>query len=364
MNANEREWYIWQLVPVFGVANASLQDVAPAWQPLQLRLNTPMLIIGENLHCSRVLKRGGAHCQATANGGARILWKDRNGTEQGFAIPPELAGDKVKHVTAAIRVARSQVAETAAALAYLQNLTHRQEQAGAHYLDLNTDEFSTDKTRNAEALAWLAGQVAAWTRLPLSLDSSDVDVLRAGAAVLRTPPGHPILFNSASLERPEVLDLAAAAQADVLLSAAGAATMPQTAAERVAALQPVVELARARGIAFERMFLDPLVLPVAVDPAHGVGFLDACRELRKLYGPTIHIVGGISNVSFGMPERRLLNYAFLKLAEAAGLDAAIYDPHQLAPLPAWTPEWQAAANRALTGEDPYGMDFLTLVRAG
>ncbi|MFA4945538.1 MAG: dihydropteroate synthase [Lentisphaeria bacterium] len=324
----------------------------------------PMLIIGENLHCSRVLKRGGTRCQATAGGGARIVWGGSAGAEQGFAVPPELAGDKVKHVAAAIRVAQNQAADAAAALAYLQDLARRQEQAGAHYLDLNTDEFSTDKACNAEALAWLVGQVAAWIRLPLSLDSSDVDVLRAGAAGLGTLSGHPLLFNSASLERPEVLDLAAAAGADVLLSAAGAATMPQTAAERVAALKPMVELASAKGIAPERMFLDPLVFPVAVDPAHGNGFINACRELRKRYGPAVHIVGGISNVSFGMPERRLLNYVFLKLAAANGLDAAIYDPHQLAPLPAWTPEWLAAATRVLTGDDPYGMDFLALVRAG
>ena len=75
----------------------------------------------------------------------------------------------------------------------------------------------------------------------------------------------------------------------------------------------------------------------------------------------MQVVGGISNVSYGMPERRLLNQRFLHLAIVAGLDAAIYDPLQLTP-GTWTPELVAAADRVLTGDDAFAADFFALVR--
>lgn len=321
-----------------------------------------MIIIGENLHCSRVLKAGGPRCAKGADGSLRISWQDATGAGHGFAVPAELAGDKVKHVIAAVRVARSGGAEFATALEYLAWIVRRQEAAGAAFLDVNVDEFSPDKERNADVMRWLVAQAAGWTRLPLSLDSSSSAVLAAGAESA-TRAGVKLLFNSASMERLEVLDLAAAAGAAVLCSAAGAAVMPRNAAERVAALEPVVAAAQAKGLGLDRLFLDPLVLPVGVDSTQGAAYLDACRELRRHYGSAVHITGGISNVSFGMPERRLLNHTFLELAQAAGLDAAIYDPLQLAPL-AWSGEWKQAAARVLTGADAFAVEFLALVRGG
>jgi 5-methyltetrahydrofolate--homocysteine methyltransferase len=319
-----------------------------------------MIIIGENIHCSRVVKAGGPRCAKLADGSLRVTWEESGTGAASFAVPAALAGAKVKHVIAALQVARGGGAESAAAQAYFVWLARQQELAGAHYLDVNVDEYSLDKETNAEAMRWLAGFLAGQTRLPVALDSSAVGVLQAG--IEAAPAAGPQwLLNSASMERLDVLDLAAATGAAVLCSGAGAAVLPQTAAERVAALEPVVAAARERGLPPDRLFLDPLVLPIGMDPLQGMAFLDACRELRHRHGPTLHVVGGISNVSYGMPERRLLNHRFLQLAMAAGLDAAIYDPLQLAP-GTWTPELAAAADRVLTGDDAFAADFLALVR--
>ena len=73
-------------------------------------------------------------------------------------------------------------------------------------------------------------------------------------------------------------------------------------------------------------YVDPLVFPVSVDGAFGRHCLDAIRELRARFGPDIHITGGMSNVSFGIPGRRLINDVFLRLAVEAGADSGIIDP--------------------------------------
>ena len=320
-----------------------------------------MIIIGENIHCSRVVKAGGPRCAKRADGSLRITWEESGtGTSAAFAVPTTLAGAKVKHVIAALQVARAGHAESAAAQDYLVWLARQQELAGAHYLDVNVDEYSLNQETNADAMRWLATFLAGHTRLPLALDSSAVGVLQAGSEAAPAA-GPPWLLNSASMERLEVLDLAVATGAAVLCSGAGATVLPQTAAERVAALAPVVAAARERGLPSARLFLDPLVLPIGMDPLQGMAFLDACRELRQCHGPTVQVVGGISNVSYGMPERRLLNQRFLHLAIVAGLDAAIYDPLQLTP-GTWTPELVAAADRVLTGDDAFAADFFALVR--
>ena len=100
--------------------------------------------------------------------------------------------------------------------------------------------------------------------------------------------------------------------------------MPANAEERVANAIALIEAAVARAIPADHLFVDPLVLPVAVAPEAPVHVLEAARELRKEYGDTIHLVGGLSNVSFGMPERRLLNDTFIDLAAEAGIDLTVF----------------------------------------
>lgn len=135
-----------------------------------------------------------------------------------------------------------------------------------------------------------------------------------------------LLLNSASIERPEVLDIAADAGCAVVLAASGAGGMPANADERVANAIRLVDLARDRHIATELLYVDPLVLPVAVEPDAQGHVLATARRLRAEYGAAIHLTGGLSNVSFGMPERRLLNDTFIDLAAEAGVDGGIVDP--------------------------------------
>jgi 5-methyltetrahydrofolate--homocysteine methyltransferase len=130
----------------------------------------------------------------------------------------------------------------------------------------------------------------------------------------------------------------------------------------------MVDDALARGFAPADIYVDPLIFPVSVDGAFGPHALEAIGELRRRYGPDIHITGGMSNVSFGMPGRKLLNDVFLRLAIDAGADSGIIDPTTLDPeaLPVLDPTSRAQllARDALLGHDVACRAFLRAYRAG
>jgi len=216
-------------------------------------------------------------------------------------------------------------------------------------------------------MRWLVEAVEDATDTPLAFDSSSSAALRAGLAAYSRHAGPPLL-NSAALDRLDVLDLAAGESCPVVLSASGLGQMPASADERVQNSRDLVEAATARRLGLSDLFVDALVLPVAVDPEVGTHFLDAVRALRAAFGPELHLTGGLSNVSFGLPFRKLINDVFIDLAASAGADSGIIDPVANDPRRIFTQDRTAkpyllAAN-LLSGADPYGGEFLIAFRNG
>ncbi len=295
------------------------------------RVGSPFQIVGENIHATRVLKRAGKHAVELEDGTVGIAFVTADGTPLVLPVHPALvaardfASGKIKHVQSAIRWGLDDGAEADTAAAYIHTLAARQEATGADWLDLNADEVSADAAMRAEAMAWLVTTVEKTALVPVSIDSSDVGVLAGGVAASTQPRGR-LLLNSASIERPDVLDLAAETGCAAILAASGLGGMPANAAERTQNAIRLIELAIARQIAPELLYVDPLVLPVAVTPEAPSHVLETARELRGEYGDTIHLTGGLSNVSFGMPARKLLNDTFIDLAAEAGIDSGIIDP--------------------------------------
>lgn len=336
------------------------------------RRGRPFLVIGENIHASRVLKRTGRHAVELEGGEVGIAF-DVDGEPHVLPVHPavaagkDFAGGKVKHVASAIRWGLDGGAGADAAGAYVRSLAARQQAAGADWLDLNADEVAPDPALRAEAMAWLVSTVEATADVPVSIDSSDVGVIVAGVAASAQPRGQ-LLLNSASLERPEVLDIAEAAGAAVVLACSGTSGMPADAEARVRNGVSIVELALARQIPLEACFVDPLVLPVAVAPDAPRHVLEAARQLRAEYGPDLHLTGGLSNVSFGMPARRVLNDAFIDLAAEAGIDSGIVDPVASDLARVFAADGEAASCRLavdlLLGRDPYGAEYVAAFRAG
>jgi len=297
--------------------------------PRTVSITPRFIIIGENIHTTRVLLRSGRHVQADGSD-EWIVFNDIAGAARRLPVPDwhketdEHAAGRLKHVGIAIRTAMAEGSSADAAVAYLCVLAQRQIDAGAAYLDLNVDELSPRLAEQKAALRWLVGAVQSFTTVPLAIDSSHAEIIAEGLSAA-TPGTRPML-NSASLERRSALDLAIAVGGPVVVTAAGASGMPSDAAGRVANASAMVDAALEIGIAIGDIFVDPLVFPISVDGGFGSHALEAIRTIRERYGPEIHITGGMSNASFGIPGRRLLNDAFLRLVIAAGADSGIIDP--------------------------------------
>lgn len=332
----------------------------------------PFIVIGENIHATRVLLRSGARVVSLPDSMPALPFTDDDGTDRLLPIPgPALEGSgekqKVKHVKAAVLAGLAGGPHAELGRGYVRFLARRQADAGADYLDLNVDEVGNDLETRIAAMRWLVAAVEDATRAALALDSSAPEVLRAGLATAARTTGT-LLLNSASLERIDVLDLAAAEGCAVVLGASGTGSMPSSAQERVANAEHIVEEAARRGIAPFRRHVDPLVMPVAVEPEVGTWYLLAVHTLRERFGPEIHLTGGLSNVSFGLPLRKLLNDVFIDLAAEAGADSGIVDPvaSDLRRIFAQDRAGRAYSLAAdlLTGRDPFGMEFLAAFRAG
>lgn len=335
-------------------------------------MNKQLIVVGENIHCTRVYKVGGSFVRTLDNGTSAIAYGGK--TDQRFLpVPPafvqgvDWAAGKVKHCGVAVwQGLYGDAAAKATAIDYLQFLAQRQESAGAAFLDVNVDEFSTDIDERCRAIAWVASVVQQKSRLPLSIDSSNPAILTAGLKACDSVRGRPMV-NSVSLERAGAIATAAAFRAVVIASAAGEKDLPSNTEQRldnIGRLMP--ELANA-GIRGGDVYVDPLVFPVATDSNNAQSFLEAVHAIRQRY-PDVHITGGLSNVSFGMPNRKLINQAFTWLAVEAGADSGIVDPLQINSRMLETVDTTSEpfklARALLTGEDMFGAEYIMAHREG
>jgi 5-methyltetrahydrofolate--homocysteine methyltransferase len=332
-----------------------------------------LIVVGENIHCTRVYKVGGNFVKKQDNGSYAIVYGGKTDIRllpipTRFTETADWAAGKIKHCGVAVwQGLYGDVTGQAAAVDYLQYLALRQETADASFLDVNVDEFSTDIDERCRAIRWVADVVQAKSRLPLSIDSSNPAILRAGLAACDQKRSRPMV-NSVSLERQDSIPVAAEFKAVVIASAAGERDLPADTGQRLANINRLMPLLAAVGIQGGSVYVDPLVFPVATDSNNAQSFLDAVTAIRKAYGPEIHISGGLSNVSFGLPARKLINQVFTWMAVEAGADSGILDPLQMnskiLAAADTTSEPFKLAKALLTGEDMFGVDFIQAHRDG
>ena len=340
--------------------------------------DTDFVVIGENIHATRVLMRKNARIVLDDEGAEAISFVEETGESRFLRIPEEekltqpYCDGRVKHVKVAVQVAMDgREPDRSVALSYLSMLAQRQVNSGAKFLDVNIDELSNDLDEQVRAMRFLVGVLTPLVTVPLSIDSSGLEIIRAGLETAVQVGGSrlgPPMLNSASLEQIGVLELAAELESPVVVTAAGEQGLPQDAEQRVTNAGRMIEAALAAGIKPERVFVDPLVFPIAVDSESGLACLDAISEIRRVHGEEIHITGGMSNVSFGLPSRRLLNDAFLVLAVDAGADSGIVDPttlniEQVLGIDRSSRPFQLAVD-VLTGVDSTCRAYVKAYRAG
>lgn len=202
----------------------------------------------------------------------------------------------------------------------IQKLARGQAKAGAAYLDLNV---GTAWPRPAEVMTWMVKAVQEVVATPLALDSGRLDVIEAGLKVRRNP----VMINSTTGEKDKLgpfMELAVKHEAAIVGLTMDEQGIPPHAVGRVAIAKRILDFADQHGLPRERLFIDPVLLPLKFSPSQGPVILEAIRAIGKEKVPP-HILVGLSNSSQGAKGRRLINRTFLTMAMACGLDAVIAD---------------------------------------
>ncbi len=237
---------------------------------------------------------------------------------------------------------------------YIKKIAQDQEGAGADFIDVNAGIFGE---REAEHLKWLVENVRSVTEKPCCIDSPDPKAIEAALAAYQGPTP---LINSISLEKERwnnLLPILSGSDLQVVALCMSDEGMPQTADERLGIADRLINGLCRNGIRVENIFVDPLVQPLATNSAYGMAFIDAIERIMTAF-PGVHTICGLSNISYGLPERKLLNQTFVVMAIAKGLDGAIIDPLDKRMMGG------IKAAEALCGRDGYCQEYLKAYRAG
>jgi 5-methyltetrahydrofolate--homocysteine methyltransferase len=228
----------------------------------------------------------------------------------------------------------------------------KQQEAGAAYIDLNAAALMDGEI---EGLGWAIPLLQRNLGITLSIDTPNPKAMEAG---LKVHKGRALL-NSITAEKcslDALFPLVREFKPRVIALCLKESGPPTSAEIAVSRARKLTDILTGAGLAPEDILLDPLVRPIGVDPSSGALFLDSVEAIKRAL-PQVKTIAGLSNVSFGMPQRRLINRSFLALAMARGLDAAICDPLDA--------EIQATvhAASALLGQDPSLKSYLRFSRA-
>ncbi len=254
-----------------------------------------------------------------------------------------------------INASRKSIAEAISSrnAPFIQNEAKTQAMAGADYIDVNAGTFVGEEAKH---LQWVIETVQEVIELPLSIDSPDPAVIKAMIPFMKkTPMINSITLESSRLEG--ILPLVAQHKTKVIALCQAGDFVADTAEAKVRMAGQLVEKVEAAGIPLDDLYIDPLVYPLATNDQSALATLDAIEQITKRF-PGVHTTCGLTNVSYGLPNRRLVNRVFLVAAIIRGLDSAILDP---------TDKQLFGALKAalmITGKDEFCMEYITAFREG
>lgn len=315
-----------------------------------------LIVIGENINTTRRIKANSPNI-VKEDGKVGYVYNDLDGTRRMLDITDIYPTDPAKVATA--RIGHIGQAVRKKDLHFLKWAILAQERVGSHIIDLCVDELSVYPEERREFMRWMVKTAQALSDVSFAIDSSDPETIKAGLEVYDRSKGKPAI-NSVSLEagRDVLVQLGKDENCYVFANGSGASGMPQNAEERVENLTQCMAMMDKVGLPMDDRFLDPLVFPVGAGPQFGKHYLDSVKMLRERF-PAVHIFGGLSNVSFGLPRRKLLNHAFITLAIVNGCDSIMIDP--LMNPPKEYVEFLIAAD-VMTSKDEYAINYLKYVR--
>lgn len=227
---------------------------------------------------------------------------------------------------------------------YIKELVRKQLDTGAHILDVNVGAAGIDEIA---VLPEIVKVVSGEAEVPFCLDSNNPKALEAA---LKVTPGKPIInsVNGEEEKLASILPLVKEYGAAVIALTMDDNGIPADAEARLKVADKIITRAESMGIKREDIIVDPLVLTVGSDQKAALVTLETIKLVREKFGVNINL--GASNVSFGLPDRQIINQAFLALAIGVGAGCVITDTIKLSQT--------ILACDLLLGKDNYGKEYL------
>ena len=206
---------------------------------------------------------------------------------------------------------------------FIQDLAKRQKVAGADYLEVNSG-LRIYPEEEAGDMEWLVPLIQKETGLPLCIDSPHSLALKAalkyhqGVAVINS-------INGDTERWEEVLPVAKQHGCRIIALLSDRKGISSEVSGRIKIAERIIQGASKDGIPLENLYFDPLVMPLSSNTKSGLLFIETLKEMKRLF-PEAKTISGLSNISYGLPKRSVMNQSFLVLSLGAGLDAAICDP--------------------------------------
>lgn len=238
--------------------------------------------------------------------------------------------------------------------AFIQDLAQKQVDAGANYVDVNC---GTMVFNEPETMQWLVETIQQKVNAPLCIDSPNPKAIEVGLSLVKN--GQPMV-NSITAEKERyntILPMVLKYKAKIVALCMDDSGMPETAEDRLKIATRLVSDLTAAGVAEDDIYLDPLVKPVSTGDNAGMEVLETIYQIKQKY-PKVHGICGLSNISFGLPNRKILNRVFMIQTMTMGMDAYILDPLDKIMM------GFVHVSTALLAQDPFCMNYLTAHRNG
>jgi 5-methyltetrahydrofolate corrinoid/iron sulfur protein methyltransferase len=235
----------------------------------------------------------------------------------------------------------------------IQKIAKDQAEHGADYIDVNAGIFVDQE---AEYLSWLVETVQQVTDTPCAIDSPNPKAIEAALKVHQGTA----MINSISFEKDrydDLMPIIAGTDLKVVALCMSDEGMPVTVDDRLKVADKLINGLIQNHIPVENIFVDPLVQPLAVDKTYGIGFINTIEAIKEKF-KGIHTACGLSNISYGLPGRKILNRTFMIQAILKGLDGAIINPLDQDMIAS------IITAEALAGKDEYCMSYLKAFRGG
>jgi len=225
--------------------------------------------------------------------------------------------------------------------------------AGADVIDVNT---GTRIKSEVEDMKWLVNTIQSAVDCRLCIDSPNPLAIKAGLELCKQKP----IVNSITGEKDRIdaiMPMVKEFGTSVVALTMDELGMPTTGKDRHRVATKIMEMIADYNIAMDDIYFDALIQPVGSNPDQGIEVLKGIWSIRNSF-PEAHIVCGLSNISYGLPERKLLNRTFLPMAMSAGLDSAIMDPTDKKIMTT------VLASRAILAQDEYCLNYISSWREG